>query len=115
MRTVKYTSRYWTLRAVPTTQPVDINTCETVGAGHQQLCAVWEDPAFNADAQAFYYARVLENPTCRWSQHLCADAGVRCDDPATMVEGMESCCAPEHRPVVQERAWSSPIWYTPAP
>ena len=91
---------------------VDLDTCERVGAGHAQLCAVWEDPAFDRDANAFYYARALENPSCRWSQYLCNDAGVDCADPATVSQGYESCCAPEHRRTVQERAWSSPIWYT---
>ena len=44
---------------------------------------------------------------------ICAAAGVRCDNPESIPEGMENCCAPEHKPVIQERAWSSPIWYTP--
>jgi hypothetical protein len=93
---------------------VDINSCEQSGSGHQQLCTVWSDPDFNPDAPAFYYTRILENPSCRWSQRICADAGVRCEDSATIPEGMENCCAAEHQKVIQERAWSSPIWYTPA-
>jgi hypothetical protein len=93
---------------------VDINSCEPSGNGHQQLCAVWSDPDFNPEAPAFYYTRLLENPSCRWSQRICADAGVRCEDPASVPEGMANCCAPEHQKVIQERAWSSPIWYTPA-
>jgi hypothetical protein len=92
---------------------VDINTCEPSGSGHSQLCSVWQDNNFNPNAPAFYYTRVLENPSCRWSQRICADAGVRCDDPQSIPEGMENCCAPEHQKVIQERAWSSPIWYTP--
>ena len=93
---------------------VDIHSCEQTGSGHQQLCSVWQDNDFNPNAPAFYYTRVLENPSCRWSQRICADAGVRCDNPATIPQGMENCCAPEHKKVIQERAWSSPIWYTPA-
>ncbi len=92
---------------------VDINTCEPSGEGHPQLCRVWEDNDFNPGVQAFYYTRVLENPTCRWSQRICADAGIRCDDPDTVPEGMENCCSTEHQKVIQERAWSSPIWYMP--
>ena len=92
---------------------VDIYSCEQSGSGHKQLCSVWEDPQFNSSQQAFYYTRVLENPSCRWSQQICAGAGVRCDNPETIPEGMENCCSADHKKVIQERAWSSPIWFTP--
>jgi hypothetical protein len=92
---------------------VDLDTCRPYGEGHGSLCTVWKDTRFNPDAAAFYYARVVENPTCRWSQYVCLKAEVNCSEPDSIPESLESCCAPEHEPIIQERAWSSPIWYTP--
>ena len=74
---------------------------------------MWTDPDFRAGERAWYYTRVLENPTCRWSQRICVDRGVDCASPGTVGEGLEACCDASHRRVIQERAWSSPIWYTP--
>ena len=78
---------------------VDLATCEISGDGDAQLRAVWTDPEFDSSQRAFYYARVLENPTCRWSTWDAVRAGVppRSDLAAT----------------IQERAWSSPIQYQP--
>jgi len=92
---------------------VDLASCAPRGAGFDVLCTVWEDPAFDAAAPAFYYARVVENPTCRWSAHLCVDAGVDCERLETIGEGFEPCCAADHRWTIHERAWTSPIWYVP--
>ncbi len=80
---------------------VDMATCEiSTGVGADELKTVWTDPGFDASQHAFYYVRVLQNPTCRWSTWDALREGVepRQDMPAT----------------IQERAWSSPIWYTPA-
>lgn len=95
----------------PHTDPA---TCQSTGHGARSLCSVWSDPDFRRDEHAFYYARVLESPTCRWSQRMCVAAGVRCDDKSTIGEGFEPCCSPDHKLLVQERAWTSPIWYRPS-
>ena len=93
---------------------LDVNSCEISGEQSASLCSVWQDPDFQAEQPSFYYTRVLENPTCRWSQRQCIANGVNCSNPDTITDGFEGCCVAEHRPVIQERAWSSPIWYQPA-
>ena len=66
----------------PNGATVDVDTCQTAGEGAGQLCSVWVDPDFDPAERAFYYARVLENPTCRWSQQVCRAAAVDCSEPA---------------------------------
>ena len=97
-----------------TSASVDVDTCAVTDRGAAQLCTTWRDPDFDADEPAVYYARVLEDPSCRWSQRQCVAAGVDCADPATVTEGFEGCCSVSHRPLIRERAWTSPIWFTPA-
>lgn len=92
---------------------VDLATCLPRGEGFNTLCAVWEDPAFSPTQHAYYYARVLENPSCRWSQYICAANGVDCGQPSSITAGLEQCCTDEHRPLIQERAVSSPVWFVP--
>ena len=93
---------------------VNTATCETSGPGYNELCSVWTDRDFDASRPAYYYSRVVENPSCRWSQRMCNAAGVDCARPETVSEGYEPCCEANHRAIVQERAWSSPIWYRPS-
>jgi hypothetical protein len=86
----------------PVGNTVDASTAtyeNSIGDG--ELFAVWTDPEFDAGQHAFYYLRALEIPTPRWSTRDAVALGVE---------------IPEGLPVaIQERAWSSPIWYTPTP
>jgi hypothetical protein len=90
---------------------VNLDTCEPQGEGFQSLCQVWQDPDFDSTSNAFYYTRVLENPSCRWQQHICAANQVDCSRPEAVSEGLRGCCDTSVPKTIQERAWSSPIWW----
>jgi len=93
---------------------IDPTTCMPTGTGGAaELCAVWTDPDFDRSERAFYYARVLENPTCRWSRQLCNQLGVDCSDPGSVPAEFALCCSEDYPDTIQERAWTSPIWYRP--
>jgi Protein of unknown function (DUF3604) len=79
---------------------VDVKTCAyDQDKGDAELSAVWSDPEFDPALNAFYYARVLENPTCRWSTWDANRLGI---DPN-----------PALQKTIQERAYTSPIWFIP--
>jgi hypothetical protein len=92
---------------------VDPLTCEPRGAGAEQLCAVWRDPEFDPARPALWYARVVENPSCRWLAWQCTARHVDCADPDSVPGELAACCDARVPPTVQERAWTSPIWWTP--
>lgn len=90
-----------------TVADVDPATCAPRGPGADTLCGVWRDPSFDPAVPSAYYARVLENPSCRWTRWHClalatGDRPAACDDPT-------------EPKLTRERAWSSPIWYQPVP
>ena len=85
---------------------VDMDTCEPQGAGFEQLCAVWQDPDFESAQRAVYYMRAVENPSCRYSAWQCL--------ALPEVERPADCSSPLVPRTLHERAWTSPIWYTPA-
>ncbi|MEE4175614.1 MAG: DUF3604 domain-containing protein, partial [Xanthomonadales bacterium] len=67
--------------------------------GAPELITVWEDPDFDPNERAFYYARVIEIPTPRWTAYEAKRFYIEMPDDVPMT--------------TQERAYTSPIWYTP--
>jgi len=79
---------------------VDVTTATWKNTiGDPELATVWTDPDFDPSVRAFYYARVIEIPTPRWTCYDAVRFGIQMSPEVPM----------KH----QERAWASPIWYTP--
>lgn len=77
---------------------VDLKTCTpSADKGDAMLSVSWRDPDFKLEQSAVYYVRVLENPSCRWTAFDAIRLGITPPEDGV--------------PVIQERAWSSPIWY----
>jgi hypothetical protein len=76
------------------------NATWTNSIGVPELITVWRDPNFNPAERAFYYARVIEIPTPRWTAYDAKRFGVKAPAGVTMT--------------LQERAYTAPIWYTPS-
>lgn len=117
---------------------IDPGTCRArPELGRERLCSVWKDPDFDPNEHAFYYVRVLEEPVCRYSTLWCRQwigvdpldtdtcnsdlAALQNGNPADRAKASHGakCCSnqttePFVQPVIQERAWTSPIWYEPA-
>jgi hypothetical protein len=98
---------------VATGEPVAADAaCGIPQAGSRTLCARWHDESFDDAAAALYYVRVVEVPTCRWTTIVCREHGVDCEAERPSGD-LAVCCDASVPRMVNERAWTSPIWYTP--
>jgi hypothetical protein len=87
-------------KLTPVGNTVDVAEASWINSiGDPDLRAAWTDPDFDVSQSAFYYARVLEIPTPRWTAYDQKRFGIKMSDEVPMVH--------------QERAWTSPIWYSP--
>lgn len=85
---------------------VDLATAKPTGdAGHDTLCTVYRDEDFDPALPAYYYLRVVEEPSARWSVHDC----LRLPE----AERPAACTDSPYPPVIREMAWTSPVWYQP--
>jgi len=83
---------------------VNVTNGERFGSGHDSLCAVFTDDDFDPDVPSYYYLRAVENPSPRWSLLDCLKLET---------DARPAACEEPKRQVIQEMAWTSPIWYTP--
>ncbi len=98
--------RYQVVDIAETAGALDEGSCATSG-GAPSLCAAWTDPDYDAAQRAYYYLRVVEVPSCRWSTWDCLRASADARP--------EACDDPDTPKTIREMAWSSPIWLAPQP
>ena len=83
---------------------VELKTGEPGGAGSNSLCTLYVDETFRHEESSYYYMRVIENPSLRWSWSQCI---------ALPEKERPEGCSNDHPKTIQEMAWTSPIWYSP--
>ncbi len=132
---MRHTQVFTVAETADTVQRPSRGGCAVFAGNHpSQLSATWRDPEFNPNQHAFYYARVLAVPSCRFDTHLCLTEDVDCGainpengvlPPASGLQGFEGCCLLEQAQTDQglrfsatptfhtiaERGWTSPVWY----
>ncbi len=82
---------------------VDLATGQRFGTGHESLCSVYTDENFDPTRATYYYLRVVENPSARWSVYDCLRIPEQ-ERPAVCLDG-------SYPQTIQEMAWTSPIWF----
>ena len=103
--------RVYTIAADDTVAGSDENTCAVPSSNPppSKMCKVWRDPDFNPERASVYYARVIQAPTCRYTHY-------QCQQLPKAERATHAICAGDERiapKMIRERAWTSPIWYTP--
>ncbi len=84
---------------------VDLNTGKRTGEGFASLCSVYRDESFDPKLHTYYYLRVVETPSARWSFHDCLRIP-EAERPAVCTDG-------SYPQTINEMAWTSPVWYRP--
>ena len=93
---------------------LDLDSCELNDAPQPSLCETFTDNDYDPQAANFYYARIVEAPTCRWSHYICLAEQIDCTQAGDGSDLFKACCQADLPKTTQERAWSSPIFIYPS-